>query len=227
MTAADSTHEAAVAAVTAFTEFWEREAERDWSFNGAVAGGPTPEDPVLTIDALRALLDERSAVLTRSAELEAENARMREEPEPKLVKYGPTGTGVPATMHLEAFGQTVKQAFGHVAYHVGTSAVSKTGWRDVDVRLMLPDDEFDALFPGYGTAHHIDAFWSLICAAISELGRARTGLPIDFQIQRTSDANEKYPGFRAPLMLITADDEPRPARLAPPQPTHDGEASDR
>jgi hypothetical protein len=119
------------------------------------------------------------------------------------------GPGVPGAMHLEAFGQTITDAFGTCPYHVGSSATSKT-WRDVDVRLILDDDQFHALFPGFAAANHIDAFWSLICAALSELGRARTGLPIDFQIQSMTEANAKYSGIRNPLMLIRARDDHRP-----------------
>lgn len=119
------------------------------------------------------------------------------------------GPGVPGAMHLEAFGQSIADAFGDCPYHVGSSATSKN-WRDVDVRLILDDDRFHALFPGFKAANHIDAWWSLLCAALSELGRARTGLPIDFQIQSMTEANEKYHGIRNPLFLIHARDEHQP-----------------
>lgn len=121
------------------------------------------------------------------------------------------GPGVPAAMHLEAFGRDIADAFGECPYHVGSSATQKTGWRDVDVRLILDDDRFHALFPGFKNANHIDAWWALLCAALSELGRVRTGLPIDFQIQSMTEANEKYPGVRHPLFLIRAQDDHRPA----------------
>lgn len=112
------------------------------------------------------------------------------------------GVGMPALLHLDAFAREVEQAFGHTAYLVGSAARGKA-WRDVDVRLMLPDDEFDALFPEYRSPGRTHARWSMMCAAISELGRSRTGLPIDFQIQRTSDANEQYgDGVRHALGLI-------------------------
>jgi len=124
------------------------------------------------------------------------------------------GPGVPGAMHLAAFGQTIADAFGHCPYHVGSSATSKV-WRDVDVRLILDDDKFDALFPGFAKANHIDAFWSLMCAALSELGKARTGLPIDFQIQSMTKANTDYPtGIRNPLFLIRADEDQVPTMLA-------------
>ena len=122
------------------------------------------------------------------------------------------GTGMPATTHLEAFGQCLRDAFGAMPYHVGSSIHGKT-WRDVDVRIMLDDDRFDALFPGYASYRQRDAWWSLICSAISELGKQRTGLPIDFQVQRTSYANKKFPGPRNPLFVGHAEEGHRPTMV--------------
>lgn len=115
------------------------------------------------------------------------------------------GTGMPASILLQTFGVWVRDAFGHTPYQVGSSVHGKE-WRDVDVRLILPDDEFDALFPGYRSGHQIDAKWSFLCAAISALAKQQTGLPIDFQVQRQSEANERFSPregtgtFRQPLM---------------------------
>ncbi|MFF7880995.1 hypothetical protein ACH40F_08045 [Streptomyces sp. NPDC020794] len=109
---------------------------------------------------------------------------------------------MPAVLHLNAFGREIDEAFGHLPYLVGSAARGKT-WRDVDVRLMLPDDEFDALFPDHTAPGRCDGKWALLCAAISELGKQRTGLPIDFQIQRTTEANELYGGVRHALGLYS------------------------
>lgn len=109
------------------------------------------------------------------------------------------GVGMPAALHLDAFGREVNDAFGHLPYLVGTASTGKQ-WRDVDVRLILPDDEFDALFPPV-PRDQPDGRWGLICAAISELARQRTGLPVDFQIQRQSYANDRFPGVRQALGL--------------------------
>lgn len=109
------------------------------------------------------------------------------------------GVGMPAMLHLEAFGREIKDAFGHLPYLVGTAAISKT-WRDVDVRLIVPDDEFEILFPQHRRPSRLDGRWGLMCAAISELARVRTGLPVDFQIQSMTHANTRYPkGARHPL----------------------------
>ncbi|GAA0704850.1 hypothetical protein GCM10010193_69830 [Kitasatospora atroaurantiaca] len=113
---------------------------------------------------------------------------------------GIIGVGMPAHLHLEAFGREIEDAFGHLPMLVGSSATGKQ-WRDVDVRLILPDDEFDHLFPDHDAPARMDGRWSLLCAAISELGRLRTGLPVDFQIQRMSNANAKYDGVRHALGL--------------------------
>jgi hypothetical protein len=105
---------------------------------------------------------------------------------------GVIGVGMPAMLHLEAFGREINDAFGHLPYLVGTAATGKT-WRDVDVRLILPDDEFDALFPQHTAPARLDGMWGLLCAALSELARVRTGLPVDFQIQSMTHANTRYP----------------------------------
>lgn len=118
---------------------------------------------------------------------------MTEQPQPRPM----VGVGMPAALHLEAFGREINDAFGHLPYLVGTAATGKT-WRDVDVRLILSDDEFDQLFPPV-SSDQTDGRWGLICAAISELARQRTGLPVDFQIQRQSYANERFPGVRLAL----------------------------
>jgi hypothetical protein len=110
------------------------------------------------------------------------------------------GVGMPAALHLDAFGREIEAAFGHLPYLVGTAAVGKQ-WRDVDVRLILPDDEFDHLFPPIEPGRFPDGLWSLLCAALSELGKQRTGLPVDFQIQRQSYANDRFPGVRQALGL--------------------------
>jgi hypothetical protein len=100
---------------------------------------------------------------------------------------------MPAALHLDAFGREIHDAFDWYPMLVGSSATSKQ-WRDVDVRLILPDDRYDALFPKGDQQG--EARWALMCAALSELAKQRTGLPVDFQIQRRTEANERYEGVR-------------------------------
>jgi len=92
----------------------------------------------------------------------------------------------------------ITEAFGDGVYHVGTSA-ARQEYRDVDVRLMLSDKKFDRLEKAIGTK--AVAFLGL---AIGQYLASLTGLPIDFQVQRQTEANN-YHGrkFRNPLGVRT------------------------
>ncbi len=94
--------------------------------------------------------------------------------------------------------ETVYRAFGDMPCVVG-SALERADYRDVDVRLILSDEEFRERFPFQPpdpTGKNNDHEWAFICNAISEWLRARTGLPIDFQIQQRTAANAMFPGKR-------------------------------
>jgi hypothetical protein len=106
---------------------------------------------------------------------------------------------MPAGIWLHKFGVIVEDYFGHTCYQVGSSLSSKD-WRDVDVRLILPDDEFKAMFGKHALAAEGDPKLSAITLAFAALGKAMTGLPIDFQIQSATRANELYPGNRSALI---------------------------
>lgn len=83
------------------------------------------------------------------------------------------------------------QAFGRPPYLVG-SALSRPTWRDVDVRLMLPDEQFERMFPNQYALLFLNA-------TVSDWLKAQTGLPIDFQFQDTTRANAEHDGLRNPL----------------------------
>lgn len=100
-------------------------------------------------------------------------------------------TGMPAGIWLGKFGVIVADYFGHPPYHVGSSLHSKD-WRDVDVRLILPDDEFEAMFGR--VKNTTNAKLAAVTLAFAALGKEMTGLPVDFQIQPQSWANEQYGG---------------------------------
>lgn len=109
-------------------------------------------------------------------------------------------TGMPAGIWLVKFGVIIYDYFGHVPYHVGSSLITKA-WRDVDVRLILPDDEFTERF---GTNRNADTNpkLSAITLAFAAFGQQMTGMPIDFQIQPQSWANEHYPHTRSALIEV-------------------------
>lgn len=97
---------------------------------------------------------------------------------------------------LDAACNLVRRAFGHPPYLVGSAGLSSAGdgspFRDVDVRLILPDDEFAAACP---TRER----WELLSLGIGAWLRERTGLPVDFQVQQMTAANERHGKPRNPL----------------------------
>lgn len=106
---------------------------------------------------------------------------------------------MPQGIWLNKFGIIIRDYFGHVPYHVGSSLKSKD-WRDVDVRLILPDGEFEARFGQI--QNYNNPKLAAITLAFCALGKEMTGLPIDFQIQPQSHANEKYPSWRSALLEV-------------------------
>lgn len=87
----------------------------------------------------------------------------------------------------------IRQTFHAPPYLVGTALTGKT-YRDVDVRLILEDEPYDALADQLGP----DGM-AFLGIAFGEYLAARTELPVDFQLQRQSEANEHHPGPRNPL----------------------------
>lgn len=122
--------------------------------------------------------------------------------------------GMPASMHLDLFGRTVEWAFGSMPYLVGSATYKKLNWRDVDVRLILSDEDFEKLDVGKPGEDASNERWMSLCMAYSALGKQMTGLPIDFQIQQQTWANKRYPktarrGQRVPLGMFPISKELR------------------
>lgn len=89
--------------------------------------------------------------------------------------------------------RTFLDAFGETPYLVG-SALERGDFRDVDVRLILDDDAYDDLFGGDSPTRK--QLWALLGRLGSTYLRDRTGLDVDFQIQRQTDANEAHDADR-------------------------------
>lgn len=85
------------------------------------------------------------------------------------------------------------EAFGTPPYLVG-SAMAGGIPRDVDVRLILADDEYDRLIV-------TPAMRTMLSMAFTAYLVAACGLPIDFGIQRQTEANKQHSGPRNPLGL--------------------------
>lgn len=111
--------------------------------------------------------------------------------------------GAPACFLLEQACQHIDAAFGGVGfgcYQVGSS-LERPDWRDVDIRLIMEDEAFCALFPeanvwadGEGGTWEQDPRWLLMTTAISAWLKQQTGLPVDFQFQPQKHANKRHGG---------------------------------
>jgi hypothetical protein len=79
---------------------------------------------------------------------------------------------------------------GYGPYLVGSVQERAAGpGSDVDVRLILIDEHYDALMAGTPPG-----FATLLDFAISAYLRELTALPVDFQVQRMTEANERHQG---------------------------------
>ncbi len=110
--------------------------------------------------------------------------------------------GMPASLYLHEFGSQVWSAFGSPPYLVGSALNGDRVPNDVDVRMILSDEDYEAW--GLGDPKHPqqNAKWVALVMAFTALGRAFTGLPIDFQIQQQTYANETESKPRSALGIV-------------------------
>ena len=105
----------------------------------------------------------------------------------------------PAMYNLNMACMAINEALGDGGsgcFHVGSS-LERRDYRDVDVRYIMKDEAWDKLFgTNLPDRPDMNALWSLMCAGISCWLQQQTGLPVDFQIQRASNANAEHPGKR-------------------------------
>lgn len=143
---------------------------------------------------------------------------MTDQPKPPLI-----GVGMPAWLYLVRFGELVNDAFGDYPFLVGSAAVGKQ-WRDVDVRLVLADEDYERIIGRVDIDERDNPRCDAFGLAFSELGRKMTGLPIDFQIQRRSSANRMFPSRpRHALFDVTKFYRATPVKAEERNEEHDGE----
>lgn len=109
--------------------------------------------------------------------------------------------GPPEMLPLRVWGAGLWHAFGEMPYLVGSAARDEE-WRDVDVRIMLSQERFDALTGGRA------AQLAALNLSVSLWGRQATGLPIDFQFQEVDSANAEHSGNRNPIGFWAPDGTP-------------------
>lgn len=116
--------------------------------------------------------------------------------EPKPAKSEWCYLTAPQLDRLDHASLIVTRALGN-CYLVG-SVLERPDYRDVDVRVIMDDERYSELFEGPGT-RRTDPLWSLMCASVTEYLTRLTELPIDFQIQNQTYANEAFGAQRHPL----------------------------
>jgi hypothetical protein len=107
-------------------------------------------------------------------------------------KYRPHWVAAPGFFKLNHACALINKAFdkgGFGCYLVG-SALERRDHRDVDVRFIMDDAQYDRMFRDQN--EWLNPLWSLLCISISTWLREMTGLPVDFQIQRQTQANEVH-----------------------------------
>jgi len=120
----------------------------------------------------------------------------------------PSYVGAPAIFALSQACQQLNDAFGGYGCYLVGSALERADWRDVDLRYIMSDEDFAVLFPNAGQHWENDPRWLLLTVAISERLSKVTGLPIDFQIQPQTHANERHAKPRNAIGLRIAKERP-------------------
>lgn len=98
--------------------------------------------------------------------------------------------------------RVLNDAFDSVGVFLVGSALERQDFRDVDVRCILDDEEFERLFPNAVGSPPNHALWSIMCVSISLYLSEQSKLPVDFQIQQMTAANKKHDGKRSALGIF-------------------------
>jgi hypothetical protein len=113
----------------------------------------------------------------------------------------------------------INKAFGGFGCYLVGSCQVKRDYRDVDVRLVLDDAEYERLFRspgGEARGGWANALWSLMCTSLSLWLKQQTDLPVDFQIQSQTYANANHRGHRSALGIFLDYPGERPTDVAEP-----------
>lgn len=110
--------------------------------------------------------------------------------------------GAPAIFELSLACNLLTRAYGnHTIYHVGSSR-ERADWRDVDLVMIMPDEVFEAEFPGaplHSAAWELTPKWLILTSALSKWLSEKSGVPVDFKFQPRSFANERHRKPRNPI----------------------------
>lgn len=102
---------------------------------------------------------------------------------------------------LHAASSEIMSAYDTLGVYLVGSCLSRRDYRDVDVRAIMEDEEFDKAFPHNpnGVVPNTRPLFMLSCLSISLWFKELSGLPVDFQFQKQSIANARHKGPRNAL----------------------------
>ena len=75
--------------------------------------------------------------------------------------------GAPQVFTLELACKQINEAFGGFGCFLVGSSIQRADWRDVDIRLILPDDQFRNLFPDSEINYELDCRWLILSSSLS------------------------------------------------------------
>lgn len=104
---------------------------------------------------------------------------------------------------LEDWCQKVRRIFAGrlIGVFLVGSVLNRADYRDVDVRVVLTDEGFDAEWLDRLKVRYMNS-------ALSTWGQRETGLPIDCQVQRMTEQANDYEGPRNPMGIRDWEDIP-------------------
>lgn len=97
---------------------------------------------------------------------------------------------------LHSAAHEVMESYDSLGVYLVGSCLTRKDYRDVDVRCIMRDEDFEREFPKNEHGHR--PRYMLLCLSISAWFRHVTGLPVDFQFQKMTPANERYPSREHP-----------------------------
>ena len=111
----------------------------------------------------------------------------------------------------------INRAMGDFGCYLVGSSIRTREYRDVDVRFIMDDAAYDRMFKDENG--WVNPLWSLMCMSVSMWLSQQSALPIDFQIQRRTQANAdhsiKTGHERQPLGIFLDYPGERPTDIAP------------
>ena len=125
--------------------------------------------------------------------------------------------GAPECFRLEMALQLLNEAFDEPVSYVVGSCLKHADYHDVDVRMIMSNEKFAALFPMARFKWQHDPLWIILSVSISMWLKEMTGLPIDFQFQPQMRFRKDKPVYPLGLRRKTTASTQKKPEISNPQ----------